>query len=118
MRGFPLCRAAVGVCTALWAVSGEGVCGMALCRSRMIFTGTVQGVGFRFTTCRVARRFDVTGAVRNLPDGTVEVVAEGAPGELEAFRDAILSAMGAYVRSHRQQRLTATGEFSDFSVAF
>jgi len=84
----------------------------------MIFTGTVQGVGFRFTTCRVARRFDVTGWVKNLPDGTVEVVAEGADEDLEALRAAILSAMGAYVRSHRVQRLPATGEFSDFSVAF
>ncbi len=91
---------------------------MALCRTRMIFAGTVQGVGFRFTTCRVAERFDVAGCVRNVPDGTVEVIAEGPREELEAFCSAILSAMGAYIRSHHNEWLAATGEFSGFSVAF
>jgi acylphosphatase len=56
---------------------------------RWIFSGRVQGVGFRMTTLRLASGFDVRGWVKNLPDGTVEVVAESRPGELERFRDAI-----------------------------
>ncbi|MEE3179555.1 MAG: acylphosphatase [Verrucomicrobiota bacterium] len=38
---------------------------------RVIFSGRVQGVGFRYTTREIATGFDVVGAVRNLPDGTV-----------------------------------------------
>ena len=48
------------------------------CR-RIIFHGRVQGVGFRYTTHRIARGFPVTGFVRNLTDGTVELVACGTP---------------------------------------
>ena len=44
-------------------------------RMQIFFSGTVQGVGFRFTAERLARRFPVTGFVRNLEDGRVEVVA-------------------------------------------
>ena len=46
----------------------------------MYFSGHVQGVGFRYTTRSVASRFAVTGYVRNLPDGRVELVAEGGSG--------------------------------------
>ena len=49
------------------------------------FSGMVQGVGFRYQTERVAQAFDVTGYVRNTPDGRVEVVAEGQPGEVQRF---------------------------------
>ncbi|MGD0088247.1 MAG: acylphosphatase [Verrucomicrobiota bacterium] len=49
----------------------------------------MQGVGFRYTTKTVATGFEVTGTVRNLPDGRVELIAEGARTELEAFRVAI-----------------------------
>ena len=41
------------------------------------YTGRVQGVGFRFTTCRLAESFAVAGRVKNLPDGRVRVVVEG-----------------------------------------
>ena len=59
---------------------------------RIFYSGTVQGVGFRYTTKAAAAGFEVTGTVRNLPDGRVELIAEGARGELEAFRDAIRGA--------------------------
>ena len=60
-------------------------------RSRMqiIYSGHVQGVGFRYTVKSVASGFEVTGTVRNLPDGGVELIAEGAKDELDAFRQAI-----------------------------
>jgi len=88
------------------------------CRATFTFRGTVQGVGFRFTTCRIANGFAVLGCVKNLPDGSVRVVAEGSREELGAFRKAILERMGGYVRSHGEDWQSATGEFSQFGVAF
>lgn len=58
----------------------------------VLYSGHVQGVGFRYTARTVASGFDVTGTVRNLPDGRVELVAEGARDELNAFRQAVRDA--------------------------
>ncbi len=58
---------------------------MTKTRYDVTFWGRVQGVNFRWTTCRVAARFNVTGWVRNERDGSVRCVAEGEPGEVEAF---------------------------------
>jgi len=49
------------------------------------FEGHVQGVGFRQGTRRLATGYDVTGEVRNLPDGRVELIIEGEEEELRAF---------------------------------
>jgi acylphosphatase len=57
------------------------------------FSGNVQGVGFRYTTIHVAQRFDVTGYVRNLHDGRVELVAEGNETEVKQFLAAVQDAM-------------------------
>jgi acylphosphatase len=67
------------------------------CR-RVHYSGRVQGVGFRFTTHRLSRGFDVAGFVRNLPDGRVELVAEGGPAEVDAFLQAVWDAMAHYIR--------------------
>lgn len=48
-------------------------------------TGTVQGVGFRWWTRKVARTNDLRGTVRNASDGSVEIEAEGDPAALDAF---------------------------------
>ena len=52
---------------------------------RVIYEGRVQGVGFRYTTKDLARGYDVLGTVRNLPDGTVELIVAGEGEELGAF---------------------------------
>lgn len=54
-------------------------------RRRIVFSGRVQGVGFRATAASLASNFEITGYVRNLPDGTVELEAQGAVSEIEAF---------------------------------
>lgn len=54
-------------------------------RLRVLFAGRVQGVGFRYTTRGIARRFPVRGFVRNLADGTVELVAVGVKSNVDDF---------------------------------
>jgi len=58
-------------------------------RVHVIVRGRVQGVGFRFFTVRVAKELGVTGFVRNLPDGTVEIVAEGDVEKLAKLVEAV-----------------------------
>jgi acylphosphatase len=66
-------------------------------RAHVIFNGRVQGVGFRYTTHRLARQFPgITGFVRNLPDGTVEVLAEGTKDEVSS----LLAQINEYMSEH------------------
>ena len=55
----------------------------------VFFEGRVQGVGFRWTVKNLARGYDVTGWVKNLPDGRVELQAAGDADEVDAFVEAI-----------------------------
>jgi acylphosphatase len=65
----------------------------------MFYAGTVQGVGFRYTVKSLAGGFEVTGTVRNLPDGRVELIAEGTREELSAFQQVIReSELGHFIR--------------------
>ena len=54
--------------------------------ARYLVRGAVQGVGFRWFVLREAHRLDLRGWVTNLPDGSVEVVADGAAGSLEELQ--------------------------------
>lgn len=85
-------------------------------RRRMIFTGTVQGVGFRATTCRLAEDFAVTGFVRNLRDGTVELEVQGAPSEIEGLRGAIQREMGDLIRDLQQTEQPTLGDEAGFHI--
>ena len=62
------------------------------------FTGHVQGVGFRYATKQVANGFEVTGFVRNLPDGRVELRAEGEEMECRRFLREVQSELDSYIR--------------------
>ena len=70
---------------------------------KVLYSGRVQGVGFRYTTKRLAAGFDVIGTVRNLEDGRVELkVMSDDPDELEGFLDAILeSDLGSFIKEHQ-----------------
>lgn len=89
---------------------------MARQRRNVRFRGTVQGVGFRYTACRVAAHFDVTGYVRNLPDGSVELVAEGEDREIDALLRELRDAMAGYVDRTEETSSAARGEFHQFDV--
>jgi acylphosphatase len=87
-------------------------------RLRILYSGHVQGVGFRYTALGVARGFEVVGTVRNLPDGRVELIAEGEPGELEEFRQAIReSGLAPHIRHEEVHREPARNDLSGFVIA-
>ena len=58
-------------------------------RIRVVYSGRVQGVGFRWQVSQVAENFAVTGFVRNLEDGTVELLVEGYLGEVRGMIEAV-----------------------------
>ena len=88
-------------------------------RIQALFSGRVQGVGFRFTVCREALPFNVTGVVRNLMDGNVEVVAEGFEQELVSFLNAIRdSPVGRYIAREKLHWGPATGTYDRFGVSY
>ena len=84
---------------------------------QVIYSGHVQGVGFRYTVRTVAAGFTVTGTVRNLPDGDAELIAEGAKDELAAFRQAIReSGLEHFVRDEAVSWAEAKNEFRGFEI--
>lgn len=90
-------------------------------RTTVLFRGHVQGVGFRATASFIASSFDVTGYVRNLPDGRVELVAEGTAPEISAFLAAVQDRLGSHIEDHTRddQPITAeTRSFHDFSIRY
>lgn len=87
-------------------------------RRTVLFSGRVQGVGFRYTACRVAAAFAVTGSVRNLADGRVEAIIEGDAEEIDAFVQALGDEMAGYIRDTQSREEPATAEFADFDVRF
>ena len=86
-------------------------------RIQVLYSGQVQGVGFRYTVKSVATGFEVTGSVRNLPGGGVELVAEGTKDELEAFRQAIReSGLGHFIRQEDISWQEARSEYHGFEI--
>ncbi len=90
---------------------------MATRRLRAVVRGTVQGVGYRYFTVTRAETLGLVGWVRNVPNGDVEVVAEGEESKLRDFLSMLQRGpMGAFVRDVVSVSLPATGEFKDFTV--
>ncbi|MDD4137731.1 MAG: acylphosphatase [Methanoregula sp.] len=87
-------------------------------RITAVARGRVQGVGYRYFIAGCARETGVHGYVKNLPDGTVEIVAESSPAALADFirlsharGDPVIQVAGIAVTSGQ-----ATGEFRGFRV--
>ena len=87
-------------------------------RKTVYYSGRVQGVGFRWTTCRVAGGYEVTGTVRNLPDGRVEVIVEGPPEVVNAMLAELEGTMGSHIRDVKADTSPATGQYGDFRVSY
>jgi acylphosphatase len=87
-------------------------------RCEVHYSGRVQGVGFRYTVRHLAGGFRVTGFVRNLPDGRVQLVAEGPRAEMNRFLAAIGDEMSSHIRDAAKDVRPATGEFQAFEVRY
>lgn len=86
---------------------------------QVYYAGRVQGVGFRYSVRELACGYEVTGYVRNLPDGRVELVAEGEESEVQAFLEAIQkSHLASYVRQVTVHWEPAQDRFTRFEIAY
>jgi acylphosphatase len=88
-------------------------------RATVFYTGRVQGVGFRYTAREIACGYELTGYVRNLDDGRVELVAEGMEEEVKAFLEAMCaSQLGSHIRNADVNWREATEEFRGFDIRY
>jgi acylphosphatase len=84
---------------------------------RMIVSGVVQGVGFRYYVFREATRLGINGWTRNRPDGSVEIQAEGDRGLLEElFRQIQIGPSHAHVAKVEFEPYEPSGEFDSFEI--
>ncbi|MDD8047075.1 MAG: acylphosphatase [Verrucomicrobiota bacterium] len=90
---------------------------MKICR--ITYKGEVQGVGFRWTAQRISRLFDVTGWVRNLSSGEVELTAAGDEREVRAFLQAIReSELGVGISGELEAWAETETGFEGFSIRY
>jgi acylphosphatase len=82
----------------------------------VLFTGRVQGVGFRYAALQVAREFDVAGFVANRADGRVHLEAEGKPEEVRAFVAAVEERMQDYIRKVERSPGSRPPHFTGFTI--
>jgi len=84
---------------------------------QVFYEGNVQGVGFRWSVRHIAKGFDVTGWVRNLPDGRVELQVNGEENEVCAFLDGIMqSELRAHIRKQTEMRLEGAVTTRGFEI--
>ena len=84
----------------------------------VLYSGDVQGIGFRFTAKRIAEELQLTGWVTNLSDGRVEIRAEADEEVLKDFLLQINNAFSRYIQNVELDWGSATGEFCDFIIRF
>jgi len=81
-------------------------------RKRLVFHGSVQGVGFRYKACYSAKNRGVSGWVKNLADGSVEMEAEGYPADIEAVVRALEEHSWGNVESVDEEIIPLVGEYN------
>ncbi len=85
---------------------------------QIIFKGRVQGVGFRYTTRRIAGRYDLTGYVKNLSDGSVEAVLQGTKLTIQSCLDDVQDTFGGYIRELKITDQPVNSQYHDFRITF
>ncbi len=85
---------------------------------RWIFIGRVQGVGFRYTVHRMAARYEITGFVRNLPDRSVELFAQGCDTDVNGYLQEIQEYFGRSIRELKATDLSWNPRHTDFRIRY
>lgn len=85
-------------------------------QAHIFYSGMVQGIGFRYTTHRIAVALGLKGWVRNLPDGRVEILTEGRKDKIEEFMKELGSHFGGYIRDKQFTFQNAQGQFNNFQI--
>ena len=80
------------------------------------FTGHVQGVGFRYRALQMAKEFDVSGEVRNLPDGRVYLQVEGIEEEVEAYRCEVEKQLLGFIKDSEIKSSMHERKFEGFRI--
>ena len=84
----------------------------------IIFTGHVQGVGFRFTSLRIARRYSLVGYVKNIPGSSVEMLIQGPPNNVQACIRDISEAFDGHIKQTNIKDITPTATYTAFDITF
>lgn len=82
----------------------------------LFFEGHVQGVGFRFSTLQLAKGYELTGFVRNLADGRVQLELEGERNECVEFIRALSDEMAGFIRNTSQTDCERAPQFKEFTI--
>ena len=85
-------------------------------RTILFFSGRVQGVGFRYSTNEIAKRFAVKGIVENCGDGRVKIVVEADSHEIDRFIEALKSLSAGQIKKMERFDSAPSHEFTNFSV--
>lgn len=83
---------------------------------RIIFHGRVQGVGFRYRTCRLAQQFTVSGTVENLPDGTVQMFVEGTQTEIDRYLNSVAAMFIEHITRTQKTAVAVSGAMNGFEI--
>jgi len=84
----------------------------------ILFSGQVQGVGFRYTARHIAGRYNITGFVRNLPDGDVEMLAQGPDQDIDNCIKEIQDYFAGQIRDTQIEPVPCNSRYTDFRVTF
>jgi len=84
----------------------------------IIFAGRVQGIGFRFTAHRIARLHQLTGYVRNLSDGSVEMLVQGYTEDVDGCIADIKDSFAGYLREVKIEKVAHNPKYTDFKITF
>jgi len=99
----------------LFLATGEGQSAEAIART-VYYSGRVQGVGFRATAVDIAKGFKVTGWVKNLADGRVQLVVEGTSEEVKKFLEAVRKHWKKNIEKEKVEEMKATNSYRGFKI--
>lgn len=91
---------------------------MRISAKKIIISGRVQGVGFRYTAMTLAKRYDISGYVRNISDGSVEMVVQGRKDDIKEYLERISSEFSGYITSHKSEAVEYDPSYSNFKIAY